>query len=368
MQEHNPDSLEQTEPVIHVDCNSCGAEMVYSPEKQMMLCNHCGNTRTLPRASDRVLEKSFTEAIYLDEAPRGFDVEGNSYHCNNCGADTMVASDTVAFECPFCGSNNVNKEAHHAKAIRPSGILPFKIPLAQAKEKFTAWIKKGFFAPNNLKKFAKIKDIQGVYIPFWTYDADTRSQWTAMAGYYYYVSETYTDKDGNVRTRQVRRTRWVPASGYYEHWYNDVLVVGSRGISQRNMERIYPFELQEIVNYDSRFILGLNSEVYQIDVKEGFQTAETIIDGKIRQACIRQIPGDTYRSLNINTHKSGLTYKHVLLPVWVAGYTYNKKVYQFLVNGQTGKISGRKPIAWWKVALLILVVGAAVAAAVILSQ
>ncbi len=348
------DHTEDLEKIINVPCGSCGSEMTYDPEKQNLLCPNCGSTRDIPRGNNQVVEQSFEDAANLADQPTGFGTPTKVFHCNGCGASTSVAPDTVAFKCPFCASPNVNAEAHDAKVIRPSGILPFKVTKPAALEKFKVWIGKGFFAPGNLKRLAQLDLIRSVYIPFWTYDADTFSEWQAEAGYYYYTSESYTDSNGNSQTRQVQHTRWEWVSGYLDKSFDDVLVVGSSGLEQRFTEGIYPFEMKEIVNYDGRFILGHESEVYQKDVKEGYNVAEGIMDEAIRSDVTKQIPGDTQRGLSIETQRSNISFKHILLPLWIAAYTYNNKVYRFLVNGQTGKISGKKPVAAWKVILLIL--------------
>lgn len=358
--EDNNGTLER---IIHVDCKACGSEMTYDPGKRMLVCNHCGNTQALGAASDLVVERSYNEAWDLSDQAQGFDIPTKTFHCNGCGANTAVEPGTTRFVCPFCASENVNAEAHESRVVRPAGVLPFLIAKPQAMDKFKEWIRKGFFAPNNLKRLAKLDGLRSVYLPFWTYDADTESAWTADAGYYYYESEYYTDKEGKTQERRVRKTRWVPASGYYAHDFNDVLVLGSQGLTQNFVERIYPFELKDVVNYDSRYMLGHDSEVYQRDVHEGFDVASDIMDAEIRSAIVRRIPGDTYRNLHVNTRKSAITFKHILLPIWIAAYKYNGKLFQFLVNGQTGKISGKKPVSFWKVAMLVLVILGAIAGA-----
>lgn len=340
--------------VVNVPCNACGAEMTYSPKLQKLECTHCGNTQELPNASDMVVEQSFTEGVDMNRYEKGLGTETKVFHCNGCGSETAVGPDTVAFECPFCGSTNVNQEAHDSKVIKPSGILPFKIDKKNALGKFKAWIKKGLFTPNDLKKKAALDKINGVYVPYWTYDAMTYSQWFAEAGYHYYVTETYTDSEGNTQTRQVQRTNWVPANGYYQHLFDDVLVVGSNGVQQGMADQIAPFAMGEVVNYDPKYILGLASEVYQKDIMQGFQVAEGKMDAHIRSACGNMVPGDTYRNLRVNTKKDQITFKHLLLPLWIAAYKYKNKAFQFLVNGQSGKIAGKKPVSAGKVAIAII--------------
>jgi predicted RNA-binding Zn-ribbon protein involved in translation (DUF1610 family) len=355
--------------IIHVDCKACGSEMKFDPQERKLLCAHCGNSEVLGTDKDQVIEQSFNDALNLEDQPMGLGTPTHTFHCNGCGANTAVDKQQTRFVCPFCSSENVNAEAHESKVIRPAGVLPFVIAKKEAVEKFNGWIKKGFFAPNNLKRLARIDGIRSVYLPFWTYDANTDSNWTALAGYYYYETQTYTDSQGKVQTRSVRKTRWVPASGYYRHYFDDVLVLGSHGLTQQFAERIFPFRLDDVVNYDNRYLLGHDSEIYQKDVREGFSVASDIMDAEIRSAIVRQIPGDTYSNLNVNTHKHDITFKHILLPIWIAAYQYNGKVYRFLVNGQTGKISGKKPVSWIKVTLFVLALaGAAAGAYFALSQ
>ncbi len=353
MNDQLPGSKEQ---FISVPCNACGSEMTFDPGTQGLHCTHCGNRRELPRSSDRIIERSFSETFSLSHQPTGLDVETKLFHCNNCGSNTVVDPDVVSFTCPFCSSKNVNESAFDRRMIRPSGVLPFKITKNKAVNMFKAWIGKGrLFRPSKLGKLARMDGINSVYLPFWTYDANTASSWHADAGYYYYESQTFRDRDGNVQTRQVQKTRWVPVSGYYEHYFNDVLVGGSHGLKQKEVEKISPYELKDVVNYDSRFILGHESEVYQKDVYEGYKIADHIMDNEIRKQCSRMVPGDTQRNLRINTRKSKVTFKHLLLPVWIAAYQFKGKIYRFIVNGQTGKVSGKKPVSWGKVIIAILI-------------
>lgn len=148
----------------------------------------------------------------------------------------------------------------------------------------------------------------------------------------------------------------IQVEGNYDNWFDDVTVVASGGIKQSRVEDIYPFTLSSAVNYEPKFMLGWKSEVYAKDVKQGFAVAENIMDQFIEKEIIKQIPGDTYRFLQINTRKSDITFKHLLLPIWVAAYQYGNKTYQVVVNGETGKISGEKPLSWIKITLAVLAV------------
>lgn len=342
--------------LIHIQCPNCGSsEIGYSAEIKMLQCTHCRHTWDLPKGRDKIIERKLGEGFNLESYPKGLgETETKTYHCKGCGSQTAFPKTKVNITCPFCGSTAVNEEASAANVIEPAGVLPFTFPQKQALAAFTSWIGDGWFHPNDLAKQAALDKIQGVYLPFWTFDAYTESTWTAESGYYYYTTETYTDSEGRQQTRQVQHVRWVPASGYYEQFFDDVLVVASHGIKQADIEKVYPFNLDEVVNYDSQYILGWECEIYQKDIKQGFTIADDLMNKYLYEACGRKVPGDTYRGLSVSTRKSDLTFKHILLPVWIAAYTYNNKIYQFIVNGQNGKIHGEKPYSPWKIALAII--------------
>lgn len=337
-----------------IPCKGCGSAMVYSAKTQSLECVSCGSTEAIQTNNDKIIEQNYSSSLNIDEKESGMGLETKNFHCNTCGAVTMVDPQTVTFACSFCGSENVNEDSHKTKIIRPQGLLPFKMPQEKAYQIFKEWIGGGWFHPNSLKKVTRLDKINGVYVPFWTYDAYTESNWYAEAGYHYYETEHYTDSEGNSQTRQVQRTNWVPASGYYEYWFDDVTVIASQGITQARIQQVYPFALGDLVNYDSQFLVGWKSELYHKDVNEGFKIAEGIMEAHIEAECIKQIPGDTHRFLEVHTNKRDLTFKHILLPIWIAAYTFNGKTYQVVVNGTTGKISGEKPYSWIKITIFII--------------
>jgi hypothetical protein len=110
------------------------------------------------------------------------------------------------------------------------------------------------------------------------------------------------------------------------------------------------------VPYKSDYLSGWGAEAYTIGLKDAWGTGQEIIEREVHVACSREVPGDTQRNLRVRTAYSNMTYKHVLFPVWLASYRYRDKVYQFLVNGQSGEVQGEAPISWIKVALVVILV------------
>ncbi|MCI4668440.1 MAG: zinc ribbon domain-containing protein [Bacteroidia bacterium] len=341
--------------LLNYQCPNCGSSSIrFDIEAQGLLCGHCGYTKQLIPESDEVKEHPLHLEGALMQRSEGLEMEVKVFHCKSCGSETSHPEDQVKLTCAFCGSENVNKTATETRVIKPTGLIPFKITKKLAISAYKNWLGKGLFTPNKLKERARIKNIRGVYLPFWTFDAFTHSKWTAQSGYYYYETESYTDSQGNRQTRQVQKVRWVPSSGTFDHFFDDVSVLASHGLSNSMVSQILPYQVEEANNFDNNYLMGWETELYQKDIKEGYRLADKIMDERLYQLCSGEVPGDTHRFLRVDTHKEGLTFKHMLYPVWVAAYTYKEKVFQFILNGQTGKVSGKKPKAAWKIILAIL--------------
>jgi DNA-directed RNA polymerase subunit RPC12/RpoP len=295
-------------------------------------------------------------------------VEQQVYKCNRCGSQSVFTTETPTFVCSFCNYEAVNPVAYKTRIIQPSGMVPFMIDRQQSLTIFKTWLGKGWLAPNDLQEFARHDALHGIYLPFWTYDAQTDSEWSGYGGRYYYETEYYTDSQGKRQSRQVQRTEWIYRSGDYEHFFDDILIGGADELSQQEYESIFPYKLEELVNFDARYLSGWKADVYDIAVHDGYEKAEAIMKDAIYEACADLCRIDTYRDLDVNTSYSDQTYKHILLPIWLCSYVYKNKNYHFLINGQTGRIHGKKPLSAIKVTLLVLAILAVIVAIVLFAQ
>jgi ribosomal protein L37E len=341
------------------ECKNCGAYLEFDPNTQSLKCDFCDSVEVIPVEHKAIVEHDFFSA----PASLGWNRQVTTIKCDSCGATTNWQK-KVAGECAFCGSPHVKPQAQHENIIRPETLIPFKVDGKKAKSLFHDWISKGFFRPSALKKLGRLETISGVYVPFWTYDTATYSSWTADSGYYYYVTESYSTYENGkhvTKTRQVRKTRWVPSSGNRNDFYNDVLIVASKGLDYHLVFKIYPFYLQELIPYKPDYMSGWLAEEYATDVRGGWDIAKDNVMADERRKCAADVPGDTHRFLRVSTSFNNITYKHILLPIWVASYDYKKKTYHFLINGQTGELQGYAPISWLKIAAVAAAVIGAVA-------
>lgn len=350
-------------------CDVCGADMRYAPDTGGLLCDHCGNAATLDaddgtgpwdtHAPDHLIELDYEKAVARQLPAQEMETTRVS-ECPSCGAQVEFQPEVHAKECPFCATPIVTDTGTH-RHIKPKGVIPFAMAERAAHEAMTEWLGGLWFAPNGLQEYAKKgRTLDGIYVPYWTYDADTDTNYRGRRGTYYHVS--VRGPDG--KTRRERRIRWTNASGRVTKWFDDILVLASRSLPKRFTDRLAPWDLGGLMGYRPEFLSGFRAEGYQVELPEGLDEAKAIMRTHIERAVRRDIGGDLQQITDMRTRVDDVTFKHVLLPVWVAAYKYRGQSYRFVVNGQTGKVEGERPYSAIKIALAVFcaMVVAAVAA------
>ncbi|HFQ15267.1 MAG TPA: primosomal protein N' (replication factor Y) - superfamily II helicase, partial [Rhodobacteraceae bacterium] len=230
----------------------------------------------------------------------------------------------------------------------------FALEEGAARKAMTNWLGRLWFAPNGLQEYArKGRKMQGIYVPYWTYDADTKTRYTGQRGTAYYVTRTVT-RNGKRQTIRERKIRWQAVSGRVARFFDDVLVLASRSLPKKYTDALEPWQLSDLSPYRPEFLAGFMAEGYTVELEEGFKEARAYMDAVIRRDIRFDIGGDEQRIGSVNTTISDVTFKHVLLPVWLAAYKYRGKSYRFVVNGQTGKVKGERPYSAWKIAFAVL--------------
>lgn len=342
-------------------CEQCGAQLRFAPGQTRLVCEHCGHVQEIPAAAApsqaRALgELDLRKGLQNDLADRDM-VEMRTTTCPNCGALVEISGATHATECPFCATPVV-LDTGTTRHIKPQALIPFALTEGEARKAMTDWMGSLWFAPNTLLEYArKGRAMNGVYVPFWTFDADTASRYTGQRGEYYYETRTVQVRvKGRMETRQeqVRHTRWYPASGRVARNFDDVLIMASRSLPARLGNELTPWDLGALVPYGPEYLAGFQAEGYTVGLADGHQEARERMSAVILQDVRRDIGGDEQRVNDVDTTWSDETFKHILLPVWMAAYKYNGKSYRFLVNGQTGEVQGERPWSAWKIALAVL--------------
>jgi hypothetical protein len=331
-------------------CPACGAEANWNAARQALVCPYCGTVAPGELQADGSVIKEHDLAQALRNIPieqRGWDQERVSVQCQSCKAISLFEPTRVAQRCEFCGSPAIVPYEKARNPIYPESLLPFGVSEPQVRESMRRWYASRWFAPNRLKKAALTDRVHGIYVPFWTFDAQVYAQWRAEAGHYYYV--------GSGKNRK-RKVRWVPAAGELRQVFDDELVSATHGVHPKLLEQVKPFPTDTLKPYDRGYVSGWVVEQYQIDLVRAAEKAREVMEAKVRAACAAAVPGDTYRNLEVASTYSDQTFKHVLLPIWILSYDFGRRSFQVVVNGVTGAIAGERPWSWVKILFAILLV------------
>lgn len=332
--------LERTERETDKKCPQCGATVTFDPASGMMHCEYCGYTREVPKGNRNAVieELDFGSALHTESFNWG--EQKKQVQCKQCGAVTIYDALETAAVCPFCGSTSVMPAATN-DTIAPGAVCLFEITKEQASANFTRWLKKKIFAPRKAKLSAMPDAFNGVYLPYWTFDALTYSQFNARAGF------DSTDEDSNGRTTTT--TDWKRVNGEYEEFFDDVTVVASRRNEESGVKDCEPFNFSKLVPYTPQALAGFVAERYSIGLKEGWETAQKTIQAKLKDNITKFIKkhwnADRVDRIKFTTVYNNITYKYLLVPTWISSFKYKNKTYQFVVNGQTGKVGGKYPLS-----------------------
>lgn len=333
-------------------CENCGSTMAWDPAAGVMACRHCGNRQAVTPAGTAVREHAFTELALLPAKPVA--KLGTAFACPNCNARTE--SDLLSANCQFCGTALVADPAA-VERVAPEAVVPFGVSKQQAGDALRQWTSSRRFAPGGLKKVSGAETFTGSYLPFWTYDSNTVSDYTGERGEHYMATETYTQQINGqsvTQTRMVQKTRWHSAQGRVSRFFDDVLVPGTTKIETKLIGKLEPWELQTAVPFQQNYLAGFQAVRYDIEPEQALESAKAQMAPVIENDCRTDIGGDEQRVHSVNTAYNGLTYKLMFLPVWFLSYRHAGKLFQVMVNAHTGEVVGHRPYSAIKITLTVL--------------
>ncbi len=359
-QEPETPASDNTPELRRFPCGQCGASLEFAPGIDALRCAHCGHENRIAAAAAPILEQDFRQTLrdLVNTAPAS---ENIAIHCDPCGASFSFDAATHAGQCPFCGAPVVAKTTQH-RQLQVQALLPFKIVRDQARAAFRTWLGNLWFAPGGLKDYARNDaSLTGMYVPYWTYDADTTTRYQGERGDDYQVQESYRAIENGQEVERIRivtKTRWTPAAGVVARVFDDVLVLASRSLPQAVTERLEPWDLANLTPYREEYLSGFQSEMYQVELEQGFERAREIMAPTISRDIERDIGGDHQRIHAADTRYGEIHFKHILLPVWMSAFRFRDKTHRFVINGRTGEVQGERPYSPWKIAFAILLAAA----------
>ncbi len=339
-------------------CPNCGATTAYSPRAASVTCSNCGSIYAIPAANvgRQAAESEFTlDIVKQAQTPtpqqlRGWGVTRRDLRCENCGATISVAPTELATTCPFCGSNRVAARTAAPDAFRPRALIPFQIERDACAQLARAWLARGWLYPSNLVHAARGAEFVGIYLPFWTFSARVHSAWRAQVGRE--KREQYFDT-GEMKFKTRTRLEWHWEQGKISLPFDDELQSGTRRIDASLLKRLAPYALNALVTYDPGFLAGWRAQSYEIGLNEAWDAARGKMREIARAACLEQIDSNHVRNFSMNAAFDDEAWRLILLPAYLATYRFAGKPHQIAINGQTGKVAGEKPVAWSKVWLAV---------------
>lgn len=353
-------------------CGECGADLEFSIGTQSMKCPFCGAVKTIEIAEDAaVVEHDFQEMLQQlkSQAKQGVPNEENgdaehAIRCGSCGAEVVFQGTLTSSQCPYCACPLQRDKIHDAPTRIPvDGVLPFQVPESDAAGQLRQWVKSLWWAPNDFKRQGASGKFNGMYLPYYTFDAQTYTRYSGQRGDYYYV----TVGEGKDQ-RTERRTSWSFRSGDFERFFDDTLIVAARDESSAMIESLEPWPLKECIPFTQQVLAGFFARTYDVTLDEGFSTARQRMESTLTSDVRQRIGGDEQSITSQRTTYSGVTFKHLLLPVWLMAYRYKEKSYRVVINAVTGEVSGERPYSVFKIVSAIVTVAIIVVGIVMFVQ
>lgn len=337
-----------TEDVTDKKCPNCGATVTWDPATLSMTCGFCGYHKELPKPEEG---SKATQEIDFNSAKlrtsKDWGSQKKTIECKNCGGSAVYDMTETAGTCPFCGSTSVMPVDDDEDVMAPGGVVPFEISRDKAAELFKTWLKRKLFAPSAAKKSCEAKEFKGIYLPYWTFDSQTTSAYRASYG------KDYKDKDGNTHTR------WYNCSGIHDEFIDDEVVYASTKTNDSNIKAVSSFDFTRLRDYDPQFIAGYAAERYSLGLDDGWANAQKSIQSKLKSHISDNVRSkyhaDRVKDVQLSTSYDKITFKYLLAPVWISNFNFNGTIYNFVVNGQTGRIAGKSPVSILRVIIAIVI-------------
>ncbi|MDR1744426.1 MAG: primosomal protein N' (replication factor Y) - superfamily II helicase [Planctomycetota bacterium] len=344
-------------------CRNCGGPLIYMPGTAHMKCPYCGTENDIPLDQDDgdyLMENDFEAALEAENKHQEEDADlptRDVVRCTYCGAVATISERKTSDLCPYCGHPLAMQNMFKMK-LNVQALLPFDIDADKAIRMYRNWVGSRWFAPSDFKRRAtRGEAMKGCYMPYWTYDSATTTWYTGQRGDVYYVTAMVPVTQNGRTTmvpQQVPRIRWSPASGSVRVGFDDILVPASKSVPMEIQDGLTPWNMGNLKPFRQEFLSGFVTETYQVPVKDGVEEAKSRMEPAIMNAIANDIGGDQQRVDSKRTEYANVTFKHILLPVWLSAYAYGGKTYRFTINAQNGRVSGDRPYSYWKIGLAIL--------------
>lgn len=336
VQPRAPEAPAETEVRRTFECPQCGGRLRFDPEIVDLRCQACGFVEVVEEVALKDAARPLDFALPTVRAHRWAEGE-RRFTCQKCGAATLLPVGSASAACPFCGNLALVAAAEEADLLVPQGLIPMSLEAEAAYAAARDWLGRGFFAPDDLARLVRDKNLRPAYMPFWVFEAQLTARWSVEV------------EEGSGRDR-----RWALQSGDYTFFIREELQPGSRALPAGLLQRLPKFDLKKMVAFKPEYLADWPAALYDLSLADAsLRAREAMVKSTGLQILSRIAPGRAVRNLQVSTDNfSGELYTLVLLPLWIGAYTYLGRTYRVLVNGQTGAVAGDKPMDGVKVALV----------------
>ena len=321
-----------------IKCDGCGGNMYYSIKQRGLYCSHCGAVKVVE--DTKIVPKCPLDAENLK---KGKAKVSNSavFKCVNCGADISLNDYEIAKKCPYCSSSNVSEFDEDASLL-PNKIIKFAIDKEDVAQTLKIKLKGKWFLPNMFKANPKPKEVQVLYFPTFTFDAEALSSYSGTL--YRYVS------DGEKSHKEVFKVK-----GNIKTTHKDVVIESSSRLSQSKLNYVLPYKYNDKLDFKRDYLLGYAVERFNDDLSVSSGNAKAIMAREIKNSIIKKHNAEGEENLKVSTEYSDEFFDYCILPIYILDFEYKGKPYTAFMNGQTGKTGGKLPKSWIKITFAWLV-------------
>lgn len=322
-------------------CPCCGGAIAFDSTLQKMKCPYCDTEfemETLAGYDSELKEEKADDMTWDTSAKEtwrsGEDSGLSAYVCHSCGGEIVCDENTVAASCPFCG-NPVVVTGQISGDLKPDYVIPFQLDKKAAIAALKAHCQGKRLLPKMFKDENHIKEVKGVYVPFWLYDAE------ANANMRYRATKIRTWSDSMYNYTE---TSYFLVSRGGSLAFENVPADGSTKMPDDLMESLEPFDYSKAVDFQTAYLAGYMADKYDVSAQDNAKRANERIRKSTEAAFDATVKG--YATVTKETGSIQLSnnkVKYALLPVWILHTKWNGKDYLFAMNGQSGNMVGDLP-------------------------
>lgn len=328
--------------VLQHKCPNCGADMVFDPDSGMLSCESCGskeNIANMPKIDPDDIDEvngDFQDFETSSDFQTFQDEDARQYCCPNCGAVIISQEETLSTVCTFCGAGMILGDRLGGD-LAPAKIIPFTITKQQAQNAFKRWAKNGVLTPSGFANADRIKNITGIYVPFWLYDLDGRGEAGATC------TKVLNYRQGDY---DITETKYYDVYRKVQLNYVKVPVDASVKMDDEMMDRLEPYDYKNLKDFNTPYLSGYQAEKNDYTDKELFPRVKKRAVSFVGDYINGSISGYSstdflYKNIDVQQRHA----EYTLLPVWLVCYDYKNGEHNFMMNGQTGKVVGKPPLS-----------------------